>query len=356
MNPTVEQSLRRRLGLGLLAAVLSLAIVEGVLSWAYSFTKAWERSAPIAPGRAHAEHDPDLGWSNVPSVHVPDLYGPGRHFTSNSQRFRAHEDYPVAVPPGRRRVLFVGDSFTMGAGVGDDQTFPALVEAREPRIQSVNMGMSAYGVGQTFLRYRRDGASIDADAVVFAFIGHDFRRMQLDFYMAPKPRLALEDGELVAKNVPVPESDPSVRLARAAREFSQTLVLGKVARRALAWLPEPRPPALDFAPVAERIFLELRDLANERGHEVVMLHLPVRYELDAPPVLEAWLRRVSSDLDLPLVDLWPVFASLGAMERAAAYQSDRHFSPEGNDRVARRILPLLRERLEMGDPSPAGAE
>ena len=35
MNPTVEQSLRRRLGLGLLAAVLSLAIVEGVLSWAY---------------------------------------------------------------------------------------------------------------------------------------------------------------------------------------------------------------------------------------------------------------------------------------------------------------------------------
>ena len=127
VNDTPQPSRTRLLLLGLLVTGLLLLLIEGGLSWLYAFTKGWERSAPIAPEEAHARYDADLGWSHVPSLHIEDLYGGGQHFTSNAQGFRATEDFSPSVPEGRRRVLFLGDSFTMGVGVGDHATFPAQV-------------------------------------------------------------------------------------------------------------------------------------------------------------------------------------------------------------------------------------
>lgn len=278
--------------LGGLSTVLILVLLEGVLSWAYALTKAWERSAPVPPEVSHARHDPDLGWSHIPNLHIRDLYGPGRHFTSNGQGHRAPHDFPVAVPAGRKRVLFLGDSFTMGVGVGDHATFPAQLEARDPRIQSVNMGMGAYGVDQAFLWYERDGEAIEADAIVFSFIEHDFARMATDFYMAPKPVLRVEGDALIVENRPVPERDPGRRVAKAASEFTHTLDTGKVLRRLLSWLPQPERGRPDFSgsALAERMFGELAARAAERGHVLVLVYLPSLEDRDQDRPVRSTLR------------------------------------------------------------------
>ena len=49
----------------------------------------------------------------------------------------------------RKRILFLGDSFTFGSGVEEDGTFPALVEyALGDEISVVNGGQPGYGIYQ----------------------------------------------------------------------------------------------------------------------------------------------------------------------------------------------------------------
>ena len=70
---------------------------------------------------------------------IPGLFEPGQDFIDrvrpdlsfrvriNSQGFRGGE-FPLTKRPGSVRVLCIGDSYTFGPYVEDDQTFPARLE------------------------------------------------------------------------------------------------------------------------------------------------------------------------------------------------------------------------------------
>jgi hypothetical protein len=208
-------------------AVLFCAVLLVALEGAASIARAWKDAgaAPVVLALLHSRHDPDLGWSHRPSVHVADLYGPGRSLTTNARGLRASEEYARAVPAGRYRVLCVGDSFTLGYGVDDAGTYEAELERQEPRLQAVNMGQGGYGVDQAYLWYARDGGKLDHDLVVFAFIATDFDRMLTARFggRLEKPLLRVADGKLVADNVPVPKS-ASAGSGRGPR-FKQNLAL-----------------------------------------------------------------------------------------------------------------------------------
>src|SRR5262245_31550996 len=109
-----------------LATTIALAILVEVGT---SVALAWHDSGKL-PGIAEATYcpfDPELGWVNRPSARITDLYGPGRTLTTNAQGFRGLEDTPPAIPPGRYRIVCLGDSFTLGYGVDDATTFPARI-------------------------------------------------------------------------------------------------------------------------------------------------------------------------------------------------------------------------------------
>jgi lysophospholipase L1-like esterase len=56
-----------------------------------------------------------------------------RHYRRNSWLLRDDVDYTLHKPPGRRRITFVGDSFTAGHGVADvADRFANRIRAREP--------------------------------------------------------------------------------------------------------------------------------------------------------------------------------------------------------------------------------
>ncbi len=352
-----RDSLGRRLRFALLAVALALVAIEGVLSWGYAFTKSWERAnARPRPEEAHARHDPELGWANLKSHVSRDLYGPGKHFTSNALGIRALEDYGAAPTQGRRRVVFAGDSFTMGFGVGDADTYPAQIERLEPRVQSVNLGTGAYGADQAFLSYLRDGAPLDPDLVVFAFIAHDMRRMELDFYMAPKPRLALEGDRLVVENQPVPEHDRSELALRLIRELGYALDLGKLLSKlagSLGTIADAQREAvtareLSFAPVAEKMFEELAALAAREDRGLLLVYLPVRLELaTGPQPVCDWAARVAAERDIAFVDLTPAFA---LRDLSPLFGLNDHYSEGGNALVAETLLPEIRRQLQLAAP------
>ena len=67
----------------------------------------------------------------------------------------------------KRRILFLGDSFTFGSGVAEDKSFPALVEyAVGDYISVVNGGQPGYGIYQMEGLFRRLGPIIRPELVV----------------------------------------------------------------------------------------------------------------------------------------------------------------------------------------------
>ncbi len=293
---------------------------------------------------SHCEYDPTLGWVNRKNVRVPDLYGPGRTLTTNARGFRGREDYTSEAPSGRYRIVCLGDSFTLGYGVDDGESFPALLEALEPALQAVNMGQGGYGIDQSYLWYLRDGLALESALVVLAFIAPDFERMLEDRFQGeyPKPVLRIEEGKLVLPEAPLPRDWELGRRARRVRRFFGELALVELARglaRGGAGAGEPRGAELPCRQLGELVLASLAETARGRGRGLVLVHLPLRDPGAGNPArLLAWLRPWARSHEVLLIDMAPEFAGLSAAEREGCYLPDGHLSARGNRLVAERLL------------------
>lgn len=98
-------------------------------------------------------------------------------FRINRQGMRADRDYAYDKPPGVRRILSLGDSYTIGYEVEVEQTFSSVLE-RELRSAGVdavvmNAGVSGYSTAEAALYLERELLSYDPDLVVLSFYGND---------------------------------------------------------------------------------------------------------------------------------------------------------------------------------------
>lgn len=85
------------------------------------------------------------------------------------------QDIAIAKPEGHYRIIMLGDSFTMGKGVEDDETFSAhlntLLNHRsyscEPkRIEVLNAGVDSYSPVLSYIQLTRDLARLNPDTVI----------------------------------------------------------------------------------------------------------------------------------------------------------------------------------------------
>src|SRR3989338_2921102 len=149
-----------------LTSVSLLVFVEGLCSFVLLIWELPYLRPAVSHENFHVQYDPDLGWVNAPNVSVPDLYRPGVGIHINSQSLRADREYTKEVPAGMTRAICLGDSFTMGFGVRDDQTWCHLLTRISRDLETLNMGQGGYGLDQAYLRYRRDGEKFDHNIAI----------------------------------------------------------------------------------------------------------------------------------------------------------------------------------------------
>ncbi len=92
-------------------------------------------------------YDPELGYIPRPGA---SNFGPDR-VNVDDEGLRKNGN--LVTPPGPP-ILAVGDSFTWGSQVGDDQTWPAYLQAMFAR-RVLNAGVNGYGVDQIVMRAER---------------------------------------------------------------------------------------------------------------------------------------------------------------------------------------------------------
>lgn len=150
------------------------------------------------------EFSPTLGWRPRPGSHgVSSRSGHPVDYRINSRGLRDDET-PLEKPPGTFRIAVIGDSRTFGYGVMIEQHYSKLLEGYFDDLEVVNLGVSGFGIDQSFLFLREEGFLYAPDLVI-AYVSHfgDHRHMHAVRWGKPKPRFRLIDGRLVLEGSPV---------------------------------------------------------------------------------------------------------------------------------------------------------
>ena len=178
----------KRFLLALLALGLGLALSETAL---VVYARATQRERGLLFDRV-------IGWRMRPGlVKTGSGWSARSPARTNSHGWR-DDECDFARPPGRKRIVALGDSFTFGAGVDHGERWTEELERQIPALEVVNLGMNAIGPDQELLVLESDGLRYGPDVVVCAlYEANDFDDVGLlrNGYR-PKPWFRLERGTL----------------------------------------------------------------------------------------------------------------------------------------------------------------
>jgi lysophospholipase L1-like esterase len=313
--------------------------------------------------------DSGLGWAGKPDIRrrfrrldfdVMVEHGP--------DGFRRGD--PTPPPDAARRILFLGDSFTWGWGVGQGEVLTDLLQrALGPSVAVVNRGVNAYGTGQEYLLLRRELARARYDLVVLLFFQNDVpENLHHGSY---RPYFELVGDRLEARNQPTPlrrENAIKLFFKEHSQAFSFLNVQGallkarwKERRRRTIGIDEDEGEELPAEvlqrglALTRRLLLEMGSLARQAGGRFVLAYVPAPEDLPGRPP-EPWgveVRQAIAEFcaknGIPLVDLTDGFRQAAKRGEHLNYPRDGHWTAAGH-RLASELL--LQSGLLANGPPP----
>lgn len=156
-------------------------------------------------GEPMFRYNETLGWFPIPGS--SGRYTASREITYSHNELGLRED-PISYH-SKYRVLVLGDSFTWGFDVEQDERFTELLSKQFPAIDWVNAGVNGYGTDQQFVLLQQLFPVLKPDAVLLLFFGENDRidnstnQRHGGFY---KPYFVQQtEHELQLKGIPVPK-------------------------------------------------------------------------------------------------------------------------------------------------------
>ena len=360
----------------LLGLAVSLVAVELLLRYQHRQIAHSEHMEPGLIG-----YNAELGWQLTPGWS-------GTHH---------HYDYDVVYdidasglrldPQAQKtgsRVAALGDSFTFGLGVANDETFVARLNTMsDGRLHYLNLGVPGYSTDQEWLLLKKTGKAIKPDIVLLVvYLANDLFDNSRPFPLQAdhaKPYFRLDtDRQLHLENTPVPLETKSAAARNtgladivlgdkkpSAPLLTRTLGQLRIARRLGIF---QQPGSLDegifqvrFDPYIA-LFLALTDAladsSRELGAELVIALLPGASFINQPESLsahyQAFLRKqlVAGLAERPgtqVIDLASMLAAADNHSQPWYFPNEGHLTPQGHQLVARLLHEKLRGLLAAAD-------
>jgi hypothetical protein len=282
-------------------------------------------------------YHPVRGWTLRPDLDAVPVFGDKR-LSSTARGYRGRRDVPATKPAGRVRVAALGDSFTFGEGVGDDDTWVHQLGVLHPALEPVNLGVHAYGHDQMLLALREEGPWLQPDLVLLGFVHIDLERNRTAFLDYAKPRFDLEGQSLVLHNVPVPTPDELRAREPWRSKFVALLSMLHARVRDRTGLEEQARDTLGRA-----LLTAVDDTAREIGAVTVFVYLPILDEIGAsdPSPGERFFEAACRDAALTCVNLRPVFSQ--RVQGGQHLRRRGHWGPTEHRAAAEDLVRLLAE-------------
>jgi len=300
------------------------------------FTSLTLGPTPNAP----AKYDPLLGWIPRPG-----------HFDQKTWSWNATEASVRSngriPPPTTRPIVAVGDSFTFGDEVDDQETWPAQLESMSRR-WVVNAGVFAYGLDQAYLRAVKFIEASNPTDVVLAFISNDIRRTEFSYYQRRgKPYFVHGPGGVELRNVPVPEERiagrPLPHLNRLlGYSYLANAVLSRTPLRGWYAGPDEVRQHTDGDRVSIELLTRLSELGRSRDVRVLIATFATDGKIGGNARLQDIVARLRHN-GVQVADLAAEMLRMPEPEFRRRFRDRGHYGPELNTWVARRLAALLED-------------
>jgi hypothetical protein len=302
---------------------------------ASSYRIAWIHRGAL-PGVAYVfdEYHKTRGWTLRRGIRDAAVFG-DRVLNTNAKGLRGRAEYDYARTPGRKRVVVLGDSFTFGEEVSDDETYPAILSDLLPGTEVLNLGEHGYGHDQMTLYFEEEGQKYRPDLLVLGFLPLDMSRSSLDFRDFAKPRFRLAPSGLDLTGVPVPTPEAVRRREPWRSKFLDILaMLGARLRDASGRA------ALEDRRVTAALLHRLLGDAKACGARLLLAYLPAWHELEPGEETdgEAFFREVCRG-DVECIDLRPSF--LDGVAEGDHWKTSGHWNRREHRKAAELLAPRI---------------
>jgi hypothetical protein len=318
--------------------------------------------------------DPLLGWigrpngSGVWSYRHEDM--DDMHVSMNSEGFW-DTSRQTRKPESVKRLLFLGDSFTIGLGITREERFSDLIKDRlTSGYEVLNMGMWGYSTDQELLLLEEKGLKYDPDVIILSMFLDDLfcsKLFSVNDGVYIKPRFSLAANEdLELHNVPVPNNHGRSALLNMILtryyKFRNRLEVGEEFDR-LGWISvfDKAYWRRDGYNIALRLLSEMETLSEAHGIKFLLVVVPDKdqlyeqqiyadrrgYQGIPPERLDLGLPQKVVNLfcgkmGIPVLDLLPTFREYGVDEKLF-FENDLHWTRAGHRLAAEEILACLRK-------------
>lgn len=364
---------------------VTLLLLEGAFRFNYEPVRAEMNDFRLVQS-SFFQRDEQLGWVPRPQVAGEHPYnGTMVPFHTNSRGWR-DRDYSIQKIPGTSRIVVLGDSYTWGYRVRDEDVYPKVLESLLEHVEVINLGVTAYATEQELLYFKREGLQYHPDIVLLAFCQNDFDEADGKVLRRALATTAVPNPVVAKKS----EREPSGMFLSLKRWINERSVLYSWIRDRintnrmfvkflvkiglkgpLAGIEELDVnilPALKAAPVslnplmesAKSHVLELRDLLAVQGIRLIVVLVPAPQSVDSELFAQsiAFTRFEPEDFDLEqpyrlmedfarinhieLVNPLETFRRAHHPSRSLYLVRDMHFSPKGHEVFAQEITRYLR--------------
>lgn len=218
----------RKLIFILLYILVLLGIFEGLARLVYSNPKisgrlwvnenlSWHRSWIQRHKNTGKEiyytfdtYDSLKGWISKPNLRDMQVFD-NKVLNTNSKGIRGLTEYSYNNDQDKIRILVLGDSYTFGEEVSDNETYSYYLQEMIPNSEVINLGIHGYGHDQMLIFLKEEGIRYKPDIIILGFIYPDMKRNLLKFRDYAKPKYKLKGEKLVLTASPVPSPKKTLK-------------------------------------------------------------------------------------------------------------------------------------------------
>jgi hypothetical protein len=271
--------------------------------------------------------DTSRGWRTRANIKNASVFD-GKTLNTNAYGFRGAREVALEKDTTKTRILLLGDSFTFGENVSDDEAYAEVMQKALPKAEVINAGVHGYAHDQMLVMLREQ-LRFHPDVVMLGYLPADIPRNLLAFRDYAKPSYTLdENGKLQLHGIPVPPPDATLHMDWVRPRLIDLASALKFR------LEKPAAQNVRAETLSAAILREMVRVADSAGAVPVFVYLPEGKELVAPrdsTPKEIWFRKQCREIGkVHCFSVWPAFKE--QIEKGVVFKTG-HWDPVGH-RVA----------------------